>query len=144
MSIPTTGTDDIRWKQRFENFRKALMRLDEAIDLQAQRPLSHLEQQGFIKAFEFTHELAWNVMKDYAIYQGQHQIMGSRDATRYAFKYGMVIDGEAWMDMIKNRNKAVHTYDEATALAVIKQTTNIFFPLFNDFKSRMQQLANEN
>ncbi len=52
---------DIRWKQRFENFSQALLQLTEAIELQSQRELSNLEKQGFVKAFEFTHELAWNV-----------------------------------------------------------------------------------
>ena len=65
-----SATDDIRWQQRFSNYRRALARLEEAVALQATRPLSNLEQQGLIQAFEFTHELAWNVMKDYFLYQG--------------------------------------------------------------------------
>jgi len=135
--------EDVRWLQRFVNFTKALSRLEEAVELMTQRPLSNLEQQGFIKAFEFTHELAWNVIKDYAAYQGQSQIMGSRDATRFAFKFEIILNGEAWMDMIKTRNKAVHTYDEATAKNVIDKTALVFYPLFNEFKVKMQNLADE-
>nr|VFJ56069.1 MAG: nucleotidyltransferase substrate binding protein, HI0074 family [Candidatus Kentron sp. DK] len=73
---------DIRWRQRFDNYRQALARLRDAVALRQQRPLSDLEQQGLIKAFEFTHELAWNVMKDYFEYQGNTRITGSRDAIR--------------------------------------------------------------
>jgi len=135
--------EDVRWLQRFVNFTKALSRLEEAVELMTQRPLSNLEQQGFIKAFEFTHELAWNVIKDYAAYQGQSQIMGSRDATRFAFKFEIILNGEAWMDIIKTRNKAVHTYDEATAKNVIDKTALVFYPLFNEFKVKMQNLADE-
>jgi hypothetical protein len=58
-------TPDVRWKQRFDNFQRALHQLTLAMDLKAQRPLSDLEQQGLIQGFEFTHELAWNVLKDY-------------------------------------------------------------------------------
>ncbi len=137
-----TKNTEIRWHQRFDNYLKALSRLDEAIDTLKQRALSHLEQQGFIKAFEFTHELAWNVIKDFAEYQGETQIMGSRDATRYAFKVGIIINGDVWMEMIKNRNKAVHTYDEAMANHVITKTVTDFYPLFNDFKLSMQNLKN--
>jgi hypothetical protein len=68
---------DIRWKQRFSNYQFALSRLDEGVTLARQRPLSDLEKQGLIQAFEFTHELAWNVMKDYFAYQGNPSIMGS-------------------------------------------------------------------
>jgi dipeptidase len=56
---------DIRWMQRFQNYRQALARLSEAVALSRQRALSELEEQGLIQAFEFTHELAWNVLKDY-------------------------------------------------------------------------------
>jgi len=69
--------------------------------------------------------------------------MGSRDATRFAFKFEIILNGEAWMDMIKTRNKAVHTYDEATAKNVIDKTALVFYPLFNEFKVKMQNLADE-
>jgi hypothetical protein len=60
-------TEDIRWKQRFNNYRNALQTLTEAAALAQQRPLTKLEQQGLIQGFEFTHELAWNVLKDYLV-----------------------------------------------------------------------------
>jgi len=137
-----TKNSDVRWHQRFDNYLKALSRLDEAMGILKARSLSHLEQQGFIKAFEFTHELAWNVIKDFAVYQGETQIMGSRDATRYAFKLGIIKNGDVWMEMIKNRSKAVHTYDEAMANNVITKTVVEFHPLFHDFKLTMQNLKN--
>jgi len=61
---------DIRWQQRLQNYRKALSQLALAVTLSQQRPLSNLEKQGLIQGFEFTHELAWNVLKDYFVYQG--------------------------------------------------------------------------
>ena len=63
-------TSDIRWQQRLTNYEKALAQLISAVNLARQRSLSELEIQGLIQAFEFTHELAWNVMKDYFLYQG--------------------------------------------------------------------------
>lgn len=68
---------DIRWPQRLSNYRRALAQLKRFID---HGDLNELEQQGLIKAFEFTHELAWNVIKDYFHYQGNSNISGSRDA----------------------------------------------------------------
>jgi len=53
---------DIRWQQRFANYKKALRQLQSAVELSDQRELSQLEKQGVIQAFEFTHELAWNVL----------------------------------------------------------------------------------
>jgi len=85
---------DIRWVQRFSNYKKALNQLKEAIDLMSQRALSNLEKQGVVQAFEFTHELSWNMMKDFLESKGNTEIYGSKDATRQAFKYGLIIDGD--------------------------------------------------
>ena len=130
-----------RWKQRFHSFQRALAQLGEAVDLLQQRPLSNLEKQGFVKAFEFTHELAWKVIKDYFIYQGNTQITGSRDATREAFKNNLIREGDKWMQMIPTRNKAVHTYDEKTVNEVIEKTQKDYYPLFVAFESTLQRLA---
>ena len=77
---------DIRWQQRLANYIQALTQLGNAVTTHNQRPLPELEKQGLIQAFEFTHELAWNVMKDYFAYQGTPDITGSRDAVREAFQ----------------------------------------------------------
>jgi phosphoribosylanthranilate isomerase len=89
MSMP-----DIRWRQRCQNYRQALSRLTEAVALSRQRPLSELEEQGMIQAFEFSHELAWNVLKDYLEAQGFVGIIGSRNATREAFKNGLAYEAK--------------------------------------------------
>jgi len=136
------SNQDIRWRQRFSNFQNALQELTEAVELYRKRPLSKLEKQGLVKAFEFTHELAWNVMKDYFEYQGTVSIMGSRDATREAFNRGMVSDGEHWMEMIRSRNKSSHTYNQETADEIVEDTVNIFHGLFLQLESKLKELAN--
>ena len=129
---------DTRWKQRFANYQKALGQLNDAIKLSRQRPLSELEAQGLIQAFEFTHELAWNVMKDYLIYQGYDMITGSRDAIRLAFQVGLIADGDGWMETIASRNKSSHTYDAATADFLLTAITERYHGLFNSFEERMK------
>ena len=102
---------DVRWMQRLANYRRACANLEAATKLAATRPLSELEGQGLIQAFEFTHELAWNVMKDWFDDQGATIITGSKDATREAFAKGLIAEGQVWMDMIKGRNLSSHTYN---------------------------------
>lgn len=46
---------DIRWKQRFANYKKTLSQLTKFID---KGELNELEEMGLIQAFEYTHELA--------------------------------------------------------------------------------------
>ena len=115
------STIDIRWQQRFHNFLKAFSLLEQAVMQCKKSGLSDLEEQGLIQRFEFTHELAWKVLKDYFEYQGNSDITGSRDATREAFNRGIIQDGEAWMEMIKSRNKSSHTYNEDTAKEIVQK-----------------------
>ena len=122
--------DDTRWKQRFHNYRKALKTLAEAAQLAETRALSNLEQQGLIQGFEFTHELAWNVLKDYLEEQGFVGIIGSKNATRQAFKNSLIADGEAWMDMIKARNQTSHTYNIELAEGIANDILLRFYPAF--------------
>lgn len=121
---------DIRWQQRFANFKQALQELTEAVDLAHNRPLSKLEQQGLIQAFEYNYELAWNCMKDFYQFQGETDLQGSRDAIRLAFKRGLIQDGELWMDMIKSRALTSHTYNLETAQAIARLILQSYYPAF--------------
>jgi nucleotidyltransferase substrate binding protein (TIGR01987 family) len=132
--------EDIRWIQRFSNYQKALSKLREAVELDAQRELSELEKQGLIQAFEFTHELAWQVMRDIFIDQGNTEILGSRDATREAFAAELIKDGKGWMDMIKKRNLTSHTYNEETSKTIYDEIISTFFALFQEFEDTMLKL----
>jgi nucleotidyltransferase substrate binding protein (TIGR01987 family) len=123
-------SQDIRWIQRFSNYRKAMLILSEAADLANSRGLSNLEQQGLIQGFEFTHELAWNVLKDYLEEQGFVGIIGSKNATREAFKNALVADGEVWMDMIKARNMTSHAYSTGIAQGIATDILQRFYPAF--------------
>jgi nucleotidyltransferase substrate binding protein (TIGR01987 family) len=134
-------TQDIRWKQRFENFQRALKQLSLAMDLKAQRPLSDLEQQGLIQGFEFTHELAWNVLKDYLEMEGIQGLIGSRSTAREAFKRGLVMDGEAWMDMIEKRNLSSHTYNQTVALTIVESIAERYYPAFCELQQRFAKEA---
>ena len=132
---------DIRWKQRFQSFGKAFGQLSAAAALARQRQLSELEQQGLIQAFEFTHELAWNTLKDFLESRGATELFGSRDATREAFKLGLIINGDTWMDMIAARNRSSHTYNEKTADEVATAIVTSFVKEFAAFQTKFTALA---
>lgn len=140
---------DIRWQQRFSNYVKALSKLEQAVvqitttfgsdTAQLGEWLDEMIKEAFIQRFEYTHELAWNVMKDYAHFQGNSEVAGSRDATREAFQLHLIIEAHTWMDMIASRNKSSHTYNEVTANEIYAKILNEYFPLFLDFKHKMEQ-----
>ena len=136
-------TQDIRWIQRFNHFVKALLQLKEAVVLAQERPLSKLEEQGLIQAFEFTHELAWNTLKDFLEERGVQNLYGSKDATREAFKTGLIENGEAWMNMIQSRNLTSHTYDEAIAAEIASAIRATYFAEFKALRMKLKDLKKE-
>jgi nucleotidyltransferase substrate binding protein (TIGR01987 family) len=132
---------DIRWIQRFNNYRKALEKFNQAVDIISNKlewgeEIDDLLEEGLIQRFEYTHELAWKVMKDYAQYQGYTNIQGSRDAFRKAFEMG-IIENEAWMESINDRNLTSHNYDDETVAEILKAIIDTYALLFNDFEKKM-------
>ncbi len=139
------NTQDIRWQQRFDNYSKAFHELKESLELANDRPLTKLEKQGVIQGFEYTHELAWNLLKDYLEFQGHVGLIGSRDTTREAFKRGLIADGETWMEMIKSRNLTSHAYDKDTAEQIYTAISSRFFLEFQLLYTHfLQRGAQEN
>ncbi len=131
---------DIRWIQRLDNFSAAFKQLTSAAEIGSSRSLTDLEKQGVIQAFEFTHELAWNVFKDYFEYQGNSSITGSRDATREAFQKNLIVNGEVWMEMIKSRNLTSNTYNKKIADDIVDKVFKLYVPAFSAFQNKMGSL----
>lgn len=130
--------EEIRWKQRFKNFEKALSQLKKFID--KFQDLNELEKQGMIQAFEYTFELGWNVLKDFLEFQGNQNIYGSRSAIQEAFRYGLIEDGEGWMEMFSARNKTSHTYNENLAEEISQFIEQKAFLLFTKLQAKMSKL----
>jgi nucleotidyltransferase substrate binding protein (TIGR01987 family) len=137
------SSPDIRWIQRFDNFKRAYAQLRKAAVLAGERKLSELEQQGLIQAFEFTHELAWNTLKDFLEVNGVTELYGSVKATRAAFARGLIANGEVWMEMIKSRNQSVHAYDQATADRIAVDILSSYVAEFGRLEQRLETLKEE-
>jgi nucleotidyltransferase substrate binding protein (TIGR01987 family) len=137
------SSPDIRWIQRFDNFKRAYNQLRKAALLAGERELSELEQQGLIQAFEFTHELAWNTLKDFLETNGVTELYGSVKATRAAFARDLIENGETWMEMIKSRNQSVHAYDQATADQIAGEILTSYVAEFGKLEQRFETLKKE-
>lgn len=114
---------DIRWKQRFSNYRMALVNLKDGIEIS--KP-SDLEKSGIIQIFEYSFELAWKTLKDY-LKEADIEVNFPREVLKTAFSYDMIEDGDTWIDMLEKRNLMSHTYDRKNAELAYLLIKNTYF-----------------
>ena len=130
---------DIRWIQRFQNFEKAFLLLQETVQIESP---SVAERAGLIQFFEMTFELAWKLLKDYEEEEG-FVVKSPRDAIKQAFQANFIIAGHTWIDALEDRNLTSHTYHEKIAIEVEEKIRNKYFPvlekLYIDFKNRVDK-----
>lgn len=118
--------ENVRWRQRFQNFEKAMGYLEQA--LQIPNP-DIVQKAGIIQFFEMSFELAWNLVKDYLEDQGFVDIKSPRGALKKAFEMNILEHGHDWMDLLQDRNLTVHTYDEQKATEMELLIQNKYFPI---------------
>ena len=132
---------DIRWIQRFNNFKKALAQLEK---FNAKKDLNELEDQGLIKAFEYTYELSWKTLQDLLKEKGYTAIIGPKPVIEQSFQDGVISDGEAWMRMHASRNLTSHIYNEETAGEIIEKIRNEYVDLFSVLKKSLEKIRDGN
>ena len=130
---------DTRWIQRFHNYQKALSQLSRFMK---QKVLNEMEEQGLIQSFEYTFELAWKTLQDILEEKGGYtDVKGPRPVLMRAFQDGYLKNGEKWMEMLLDRNRTVHTYDEQIAHQISKAITDDYFTLFIDLEVRLSKVS---
>lgn len=135
--IPGIESEDIRWKQRFNNFEKALHFLEDAILI----PNPDFTQKaGIIHLFEISFEVSWNFLKDFLEEQGFSELKYPRERINKAFETGLIQDGHLWLTALKNRNLTAHTYDEAMADKVVADIKQNYFPMHLQLYDQLKML----
>ena len=99
---------DIRWQQRFQNFHKAFLKLEESL---AEVELNELERNGVVQRFEFTLELGWKTLKDYMQEEGLSFKLTPKGTLRQAQESGFIDYAQALIDALEVRNDLAHDYD---------------------------------
>jgi nucleotidyltransferase substrate binding protein (TIGR01987 family) len=87
--------------------------------------------------------LSWNVLRDFLKDQGTQQLYGSKDTVREAFSVGLITDGEAWMEMIRDRNQSSHTYNITVANAIVDRVINTYIHEFKELQNTFEGLAHD-
>jgi nucleotidyltransferase substrate binding protein (TIGR01987 family) len=137
----TTPESDIRWQQRFINFNKAFSQLERFMQ---EKSLNEMEEQGLIKAFEYTYELSWKTLQDLLKEKGYTDVVGPKPVIEQSFQDGYIVDGRGWMRMHVSRNLTSHTYDEETAEEIVRSIRSEYFLLLKSLQERLQEEKSKN
>jgi nucleotidyltransferase substrate binding protein (TIGR01987 family) len=133
------STEDIRWKQRFQNFSRAFLLLREALENEL-ADLNQLEKEGCIQRFEYTFELAWKVLKDKMEFDGLVLDQISPKAiVRQAFASKYLDNADIWLKMIGDRNLMSHTYDFSKFEAILKTIQKEYLPILDDWHLKLME-----
>lgn len=143
-----------RYIKRFDSFSRAFGRLKELVSMLAGREdfslfsdeiismEEEIVREALIKRFEFTQELSWNLLKDYMVYQGETNLMGSRDVYRRALNLGLITEA-AWMNMIQDRNLSAHDYNDIKSKEIANRIIELYFPLLEKLYLDMTKLIKD-
>ena len=131
--------DTERLQERITNYLRAVNQLEKA----AQQNKDEFIRDAVIQRFEFTHELAWKMLK--LRLEGEYvPVSTPRETWQQALQAGLIEDGNAWTDMQKMRNLTSHTYNESLADEVYNYIVESGLPVFRQLAGKARSwLANK-
>jgi nucleotidyltransferase substrate binding protein (TIGR01987 family) len=136
MKVMVDKKEDIRWHQRFLSLKKAFNQLERFI---AEEELNEMEEQGLIKAFEYTYELSWKTLQDLLKEKGYNDKLGPKPVIEQSFQDGYIIKGKEWLKMYSSRNLTTHSYDKETADEIVLQIRENYFGLFKELQIKLEE-----
>lgn len=107
--------------QSYETFKNAYLKLEQFI---TQDNNSEIARAGILHAFEFTFELWWKYLQRYLESMYVLEEHGPSSVIKVAFQNGLIKDGQAYMDMLRDRNLIAHTYKENMAEEIYLRIKN--------------------
>lgn len=125
---------------KITNFINATNRLSESFTEYGDNPTA-LNRDGVIKRFEFSAELAWKACKQYLEDMGYKDINGPKPIMREAFAYGLINNGDAWIDILNDRNLTSHIYKEETAVEIFNRIKNVHIKHLKDLSNKFSELT---
>ena len=124
-----------RTKELLDDYRKAVSRLDESLHESLSK--GSIVMDGTIQRFEFTFELAWKVLKSVLEFQGI-EATTPRAAVKEAFRAKWLKEGQGWIDMLEDRNKTSHIYNEKQAAVIYKKIKKSHFALLKGLSDHLE------
>ena len=135
MNVLAVGSTDLRWKQRFERFSKALAQLDDACRL---TNYTNLESAGLLRTFMLTFELGWKTLRDFLFYEGLY-LESPRQVIRQGFVSDILYetDCEIFLNALEDQNLRQLMYDGQAALDAETSIKHEYQPMLSRLRSKL-------
>jgi nucleotidyltransferase substrate binding protein (TIGR01987 family) len=130
---------DIRWQYKYVKFNKVLKQLTRFLEISE---LTEIEEQGVIKAFEYTFEFAWKTLQYLLKSEGIQNIANYKEVIESSLASGYISDKTAWEKMMDARNLTYFTYDEQNAEEMVEDIRTVYLTLFMELRNRLKVLKN--
>ena len=106
--------------------------------------LSDLEAAGLVQTFEYTWEVARNLLRDLLLV-GKVELKPDVPTitVREAFKAGLIENGEEWMAALKSRNELSHVYSVTLADQAVTDNRFRFTPLLRSLQNMAEGLPDD-
>lgn len=117
-----------RFEQTRSHFIQALALLREGAFQYAQSP-GGLTGDGVLRRFVFTCEWAWKTAREYLLDQGALDLNSPRAVMREALAEGLISDGDGWLELLNDSERAAQACDGAAAAGILRQIQDIYIDL---------------
>ncbi len=127
-------------RQSFLQLERALDRLGELAEKKIDS--NEIIVDAAIQRFEFCIELFWKTLKRFLQEEGI-EAGTPKEVMKHAFQQSWLSDEQAWLGMLKDRNRTSHIYDEATAKEIFKRIRGDYYPeLHRTYQFLRDRLSN--
>ncbi len=114
-----------KFYDKFDNFTRALKRLNEANTAYKSNSENDIYQDALIKRFEFTFELAWKSLREFMTEQGYvANIPSPKGVLSLAYSENFIQNEDIWLNMLEDRNLTSHDYGRDLSSAIADRISN--------------------
>ena len=124
--------------KKYENFCKAQENLQDIY--QYDEPYNNVILSGLVALYEICFEQAWKAMKEVMVSEGVREAeTGSpKMIIKSAYEFGIITDEDAWLAALVSRNNVAHSYNQAIALDIVRETKERYVGLFLELKKALE------
>lgn len=127
-----------RIKELLASYSDALSRLEESLAEDVTRSSTLID--GTIQRFEFTVELSWKLLRLMLLAEGI-ETNTPRATLKEAFRATWLADGEGWIDMLDDRNKTSHLYDEKISAEIYRKIKQAHFSRLKELRTFAEKMV---